>query len=470
MKKTFNTINYELLFSPTGDPFVDAGAYALLEFSKRFPECDILELIDKACDIYVDLWNAKLNTFFLNSKITQPSFDVKQKKDENHKYFKSLIENTSKYEKGFCRITGCETNLYPACRDNSTLTGSGKFANFHQFFQSGLMVSKEVLIRLFFLPLGCELLQGKISVIHSNNMEISELYSIECCKRNLNNIAIGISEGVLKSQSNSPGTALFRHVDAIIKRIETIADMKDSQVSLYFFTNFGASPELKIYSMKLEVFRFYRIMQNIKIKEDWNNFISKYYRNKDYKKSIYNQNKNIIVFENKEKQNIEIPEDEFKYWRNLIYDKLINGESILSNLLSYSKEKSINWEIIKCYQFIIRKMKNETIKKIEEIADFIFTSNDESGIIKIIKKLNSVKNPYLLRRFFIVDIVSKNYNEGNDKTIVTLEEYCNYLFPDTSSWQEMRDVLLIALYQRLHENKMHIEVELEENEINDSDN
>ena len=246
--------------------------------------------------------------------------------------------------------------------------------------------------------------------------------------------------------------------------------MKDSQVSLYFFTNFGASPELKIYSMKLEVFRFYRIMQNIKIKEDWNNFISKYYRNKDYKKSIYNQNKNIIVFENKEKQNIEIPEDEFKYWRNLIYDKLINGESILSNLLSYSKEKSINWEIIKCYQFIIRKMKNETIKKIEEIADFIFTSNDESGIIKIIKKLNSVKNPYLLRRFFIVDIVSKNYNEGNDKTIVTLEEYCNYLFPDTSSWQEMRDVLLIALYQRLHENKMHIEVELEENEINDSDN
>ena len=79
MKKTFNAINYELLFSPTGDPFVDAGAYALLEFSKRFPECDILELIDKACDIYVDLWNAKLNTFFLNSKITQSSFDVDRK-------------------------------------------------------------------------------------------------------------------------------------------------------------------------------------------------------------------------------------------------------------------------------------------------------------------------------------------------------------------------------------------------------
>ena len=112
-------------------------------------------------------------------------------------------------------------------------------------------------------------------------------------------------------------------------------------------------------------------------------------------------------------------------------------------------------------------MKKETISKIEQMADFILKSNNEQGIRKAIKKLDGVKNSYLLRRFILKDIVAKYYNEGNKEAIITIEDYTDYLFPDTDSWKETRDVLLIAIYQKLHEKNLHIEADLPEDENTD---
>ena len=99
-------------------------------------------------------------------------------------------------------------------------------------------------------------------------------------------------------------------------------------------------------------------------------------------------------------------------------------------------------------------MKKETISKIEQMADFIFEANNNSieGIHKVIKELNNFSESYDLRRFILKKIVEK-YNEihGDEATpIISVKDYTNYLFPDINSWKETRDVLIIALYQKLH--------------------
>ena len=101
-------------------------------------------------------------------------------------------------------------------------------------------------------------------------------------------------------------------------------------------------------------------------------------------------------------------------------------------------------------------MKKETIDKIEQMADFIISTNDTKGVSKIIKELDSFTKSVDLRRFVIKDIVRKNYEEGNEDTIVTVNDYVNYLFPDINSWKDTRDILLIAIYERLHKMKMHV--------------
>lgn len=51
MKETYRNVDYKSLFEMTGDPFVDAGGFALEEFASHFPDLDILEMIVKATNI-----------------------------------------------------------------------------------------------------------------------------------------------------------------------------------------------------------------------------------------------------------------------------------------------------------------------------------------------------------------------------------------------------------------------------------
>jgi len=445
----YSTIDYEWLFKPTGDPFANAGGYALKVFAETFPNDDILRLIRRATDIYVDKWDSKLNTFFLNSKITQPAFKPEQKKEETLKYFKSLINNENA-KNGYCRISGRETSVFAAGRDNSVLSGSGKFVNFHHGFDNGIMLSKEILIRLFFLPLAVNLLNGKVCVIDSSNQDISERFASDNCKNVFSEIAQKCSEGVIKSPSAAPSTELFRFADKIIKACDETDD-KDYSLNLYLFTNFGAKPELDIYILPFEGMDFYRFVNKAKYKDDWLKFIStKFfcYNTKTKKREWAGDNS-------------EIGENEFKYWKNSVYENFINGKSILSDILLWSKNNIFNFDIVKYYELKVRKMKKETIQKVEQMADFIFEGNDKFSIEKAVKKLYAVDSSYDLRRYVIKDIVAKYYEKHADdkQAIVTVDDYANYLFPDTDSWKETRDVLIIALFQKLHAQNMNIEIE-----------
>ena len=274
MKQQFNTVNYQWLTAPTGDPFADIGGFAIKELAERFLEKDILELIEYVTNIYVERWEAKINPFFLNSKITQPAFNSKKKIEETMLYFKSLINESDCNVTGYCRITGQQGKLFSAGRDNSKLSGSGTFINFHHAFESGIMASKEVLIRFHFVPLGCVYLQGKIALIHSNDHYLSEFFARKNCNANLSAISKGLSDGVLKSEYKSPGTALFRFIDKALNSKETFnysreADTnKNSSLTLYHFTNFGASPEVTIYSVPNRLFAFYRYMQGPEVQSD----------------------------------------------------------------------------------------------------------------------------------------------------------------------------------------------------------
>lgn len=451
MKQFYENVDYEWLTRPSGDPFVDAGGYALDEFSKHFPNLDVLELIEKATDIYVDRWDAKINPFFLNSKITQPAFKKDEKKIETKKYFLSLLKDENGIQ-GTCRITGRKTIVFVSGRDNSILSGSRTFVNFHHYFQDGIMLSKEVIIRYFFVPLACEQLKGSISLISSSVPEITKFYSQSVCKKNLTNIALNISDSILKSKSATPETSLFRYADRIIENKKVMFDEVNGSLLLYHFTNFGASPDLNIYNLPFQTLRFYRFVHKGKYVDSWKSFIACHYhlRNASYD----DDTGNYVTIEKKEK--IEYKKDDYQYWQNSVYDKLLNNKSILADILNYIRKYEFNFDIVKVYQQRIRNMKKETIEKIEQMADFIIDSNDNKGIGRAITKLDAVTSSYLLRRFVLNDIVSKYYEQGNEKAIVTVKDYTDYLFPDTDSWKETRDVLLIAIYERLHDRNIDI--------------
>lgn len=468
MKYTQPNIDNEALTFFTGDQFIDAGGFVLKELFARYPNANILDLIMLATNIYIDKWDSKLNTFFLNSKITQPSFKADQKKEETRKYFEGLLNETLPYIIGYCQVTNKKTKLFPACRDNSVLSGSRTFVNFHHTFQNGIMLSKEALIRYHFLPLGCEILQGKIAVIHSNNPQISELYARNCCSRNLTSIGQNFSDGVLRNRSKAIGTALFRYIDDIInKYIDD--ETQNTSLTLYHFTNFGASPEIHIYTLPFMTFDFYSDTQKAIYKQDWNKFIAHHYYSPEIKNAKYIEKSNLFITIEKtvEKQ---ITEEQFKYWKNNIYEKLLVSKSIIPDIRKWSENHHFNLNLLKRYLIKVRNMKKETIVIIDQIANAIIKHTKDTEMNKVITTLNGAKSSFLLRRF-ILKVVDNHYKQNNEQSLITVEDYVEYLFPDSRSWTEIRDVLLIAIYQKLHELNLHVNIELTDNDIfpNDED-
>ncbi len=456
MKQNIKTIDYEWLTKPTGDPFADTGGYVIRYLWQIYPEKDIDELIEFVTKIYVRNWGGKLHTFFHGSKITNPSIKTDEKKIKGTiALYNSIINEIADYKEGYCRISGRMSKLFSAGRESMILSGSGAFVNFHHYFDSGLFLSKEILIRMFFIPLGTQLLLGKVATLQCSNTRYVDFFVTGNCKKNLQNIGSLASE-ITRSVHNKPANAIFEFIHKLIQEKE-YEEKKPVSLTLYIASNFGASVELNVYQLPATVFLFYAYCHKITYKTDWLNFVRSHYYNSKKKDATYNPENEAIEIVKKGKVET-INNDEYKTWTNWVYNKLLEGKSIVPEFLRWSKKgNKLHFDIIRVYQQNIRNMKKETIDKILELADFIIADRSEDEIKKLITKLNGSSKAHELRRF-LLGLVTENYNQENEKPLITVKDYTDYLFGDGGNASELRDVLLIAIYQKMHELNLKIEM------------
>lgn len=456
-------VNIEWLTRTTGDPFTDTGGWVIkfLWEQPHLKDKNILELIEYVAKIYVEKWSNNLYAFFMNSTITQNQFKGREIK-ETLKYYSSLLNDRNAVSKGTCRISGKKGKLFLAGRHNHILSGGGTFINFHHHFEPGILLSKEVLIRMFFVPLGVFQLNGKIVLIQSNDSRIESYFVRDILLETLKEIASGISESVLSTHYANPTTALFEFANKCLSDLEIYDFKKDAfnviepVLNLYHFTNYKDKCDIQIYTLPTTVFKFYAFCNNPKWKKDWTKFIRYHYRNSKFKEAVFNESKE--TWEGK-KETADF--QNYRTWRNLIFEKLLSSESILGNILRWNINHSFPFKIVETYQTIIRNMEKRTVEKIKQFADFIVSNPDADFIKKCIKRLSGTRRSYELRQF-LLKLNTDNYLKDGAAALITVEDYVDYLFPDGGNWSEIRDVLLIAIYQKLHE--IHIAVDIEPTE------
>jgi CRISPR-associated protein Cst1 len=451
---------------PTGDPFIDVGGYVIQHLGERFPDKNIFELIEYATNVYVKQWGGKLHTYFLNSSITQPAFNTEKKIAETLKYYRGMIEEThTDFKIGYCRIIGSETKIYIAGRSNHMMSASGAFINFHSAYESGLYLSKEALIRTFFVPLGVCFVGDKIALLQSNFDKISSYLVAKNVDENLRNIANGIAGGTLKSEFGIISNALFGYADACLGNLAIAVDddddeiaLRDVQLNMYHFTNFGASPDIELHTFSNFLFKFYAYCKKNYSKE-WNAFVNQHYKYSKFKDAQFDE-QNQEWYNKKERLSYL----DYKIWNNPILNKLIKNISIISHLCKWSRKHKFSFDIIEIYCINILKMEKYTIQKIKELADFILTDKSDDQIKKSVVRLNGLKSSGEFRGY-LIKLIKDNYEAKNPNPLITLEDYVFYLFPDGTFWKDTRDLLLIAIYQKLHESNVII-AELSSDEEN----
>ncbi len=297
-----------LYTSITGEPFADSGGDVIRFLCELYPDKSILGLIEYVTDVYISKFNCKLNAYFLNHPLTQSSWDKNRRRHETLKYYHSLLEEQGGYQ-GTCCITGRNGIVFNATRANSILTGSNTFVNFHANLNSGIPMSKESIIRMYFAPLGMIRFGGNIINIRSNNEKVNRSFVYSNCKNNL----LESSTEFVFINGMDYGGYVFNFINNILKK-----GYNDTPLALniYKFTNFATSPNIQIDIVDHKLFSFYKYVYN---NDQWWSFIENYDK--------------------------EISEQGGEYVYNPIFNNLLKNINILPAMRNYAENHLFDFDI-----------------------------------------------------------------------------------------------------------------------------
>ncbi len=451
----------------TGDPFVDNGRLVLEFLQEKNPNKSLNELITMVTKVYVVNWEGKLHSFFLNSTITHKTNNTVEKKtSKTITYYTETIYN-SMLESGYCRICGQMKHLSPTGRDNYCLCGSNTYVNFHHALEKGFMLCADCLTAIFLAPLATY--QGKNLILLQPNSEGIRIYIKNKIISNNYNKYFGtnLKGGFLSPAIKNPNNAIIKVAGELIDLfIDTDKENPTENITINSFSNFATSPQIDIINLPSNIYTFLYKMSKAKLRSDWNQFIYKYYK---VSKATWNNENNNWV----DKRQIKISEEIIENSYNTIIHNLINEKSILSYIRNdakhqYQNKKSVlKSEIIYLYITEVLDMQTKTINILKAITNSIFVMMQENNDQKrVLTQLESTKTAHELRRVILL-LIKKNYQKGNQDPLITLDDYVNYLFPDGQYWSEIRDLMLIYLYEKMHEENLRIEIDNNDIEIPD---
>jgi len=447
----------------TGDPLVDVGGLVM----NTLPEKSIEEKIRFVTDVYVDRWKGKINTVFLHSKITtiHASKKPKRQREDSLKYYLGVLQNEEYISEGYCRVCAQRGFLFRARRDNYPLAGSGDFVNFHHFHEEGLLLCKDCLIKLYFVPMGVLQCGGSLMLLQIQNEYTAQLWQEDVIKENLAKIPKGSSEGILSSNFLKPHNALFNFAANLIKKFELL-DIPSQQLRLFYFTNYAGKPNVDIHDLPSDVFSFLKRVLRPDLRSAWFYFVKRHY-NFGKRRSVRFDKETEEWIEVKKKEAIRLDIQDYGGTNsNTIYEYLLSGRSILRLLCRLHKSEKFPVMISVIYLKEVRKMRQEQIDLIQKISDKIVAlCQKEGNFKKFITPIEGTRYAHQLRAA-ILRLVKIHYKDGEPEPFVRLKDYVEYLFPNGQSWYEVRDFLLISLYEKLHD--LRIEpAQISDEEISD---
>ena len=456
-------------YSQSGDPFADVGAAVLQKLLAQHPGWQEKDALEFATDVYVQSWQSKLHAFFLNSGITNPANKGKEV-ERTLEYYGTLLADDTAQANGWCRISGQYEPLFPAGRENQVLAGSGTFLNFNHGLERGLQVGRTTLLKMYFAPLGCIEVGGNPALVHSSQPAITALLAAHNLKANLRPASAELKPGLAKSSRSNAANTLFAYADEILKEARRealkLADGQVPALTLYNFTNFGAKPDVVLHHLSAMVFDFYQqVMSQDDFKQPWAWFVRAHYRHGKFKGARARPDTTALLVPGKPNEAPTVVEPAaYQAWYNPVYNYLLAGLSLLDILKKWCRHHRFPFELTTYYCEKLLDMDRKTLEIIAHVARYVATETDDSAIKRTLVRLSTARTGSEVR-LLLVGLQRRNYETDAPEPLLRLDDYVRYLFPDGTSWREIRDLLLISLYEQLHENNRHVELEEELEEV-----
>lgn len=419
----------------TGNPFIDSGIYALsVKLGKNFSEITIDDLKNEVKNLsklyVVPSWKKNMHTIFPNSVLVNPSStnnpNLKDKYAENLNNLIDSIESIQ--DSGSCIGCGSRNVKNVFGKDAIPLTGSGSLINYFSFAKSGADYCSLCALLIQFSPLIMYRCGGKMIVLHSNSQKVMKFWS----KKSIENIELQIATGEFSGCYNQgitrPTNAIFNIISQVISSGRRWRNENPS-FNFYYFTNFNQGPELDIFTLPTSVFKFLTEIP----REDWLNWnfiVKKAYRFVKWSK-------------------VE-SDDDYKNNPNSVFNKLLEGKSILKSFYSIKFKKTFcTWRLVESYMKEVWNMDKKRIEVIKDVGDKLSNYIQNKDSIKTLNNLEQASN-YNNFRNILRKILKSKIKNGDNELLFTFDDYVISLFPEgNKTWRETQDLLLFRIYENL---------------------
>lgn len=442
--------------NPVGDPMVEIGRLGLIEFCGKDKFDGVKELkpyVEKLFNNYIFNTAKTLNQVFSdNSKFTHNSStnDLKKRYKNTIEYFDNFIEQ--KYS-GYCMSCGDKDNLSNVEKMIFPLTTGDKNVNFTSNFSSNILMCKACMSSLFFSPINMKKVDWGKAFPISNNHEINTFWTEE-------NIEI-FKSNIVKNVDILPDSRINIFENFIYSTIEELQEEElFGDITFYLISNVDRNTKIELVHVYEKQIRFIhqvapKFLKNelpTKQKDEWNYLIFKY----AYKERKENSKKVKFQEEVIDNKNYK---STMKYFNPLI-SNFIQGKSILY----YFKKNLCSWNLTTIYLKEIKGMREERLNIIKKVADNLqlFNEDDKTFYTKFVRPIEMTKSQTEFREN--LRILMRKFLSKSDEPLFTADEMVLYILPSGESWYETKDILLIALYE-----KMNLKAETIEN-LNEGDN
>ncbi|QIB27299.1 type I-B CRISPR-associated protein Cas8b1/Cst1 [Caloranaerobacter azorensis] len=439
-------------FEFTGNPFVDAGIWGIMAWlNKKSPmDIEIEELKDEFEDITnlytTDQWKKLMHYLFPNNPIVNPSYKGKHKK----KYIEYLNKLTNQIKlvgnNGTCISCGKRGIVSQAKRNNVPLTGSGKLRNYFSYAQEGADYCPVCILSIQFLPLVLYICGGRVILISSDSKKVMRRWANKCIEMVRRQILLKEFERGINENYMLPHNSLFHIVGDLILE-KNAEEFKGNKVSIrvYYFTNYGQSPDIEIFDLPSKVFSFLVYLK----------------QTNEYKKWFEVVNRGFL-------KEIDDEEEKYKKYRNIVYEKLLNNESIIHYFMDNERNTYGTWNILNLYLKEVREMDDRKIELIKNLGDKIAIYIKNSDKLKRLTDLERAQKYYEFTN--ILRLISKDRIKQNAKEpLFSLDDYVEIVYRENyPEWKEVRDLILFRIYENLHDwliSKEEYKKEVEREEI-----
>ncbi|MBC8521876.1 MAG: type I-B CRISPR-associated protein Cas8b1/Cst1 [Methanomicrobia archaeon] len=446
-----------------GDPIVDSGLMAIKLLTKReLYDCsteDLKKVSDDLVNLYLTpAWYKEIQSIFPNSTYINPAFDDDDKEANSKEFLHELTDNINNFDAdaGYCIFCGKPAykrlDGKPFTKTQIPLIGSSKYTNFFPSFKNGIDICARCALAVQFAPLLFYKTGGKPSAISCNNKDVIKAFGMECIEyinrqKVLNAFKSKETSGTFDEGFKSPQNALFHLAYKLSVEYRSILK-ENEEIVIYRIDNYNQNPSgVSIHKLPNNVFKFViSMMKSPEYKKIWYELLSKHYRKEVTKNGL----------------------PIWKVHRNTIHDNLLNNKTILWAFRDdKAKELTVPFIIVERYMDLVRNMNKQRIEAIKNLADKIAICIEEMRDKRRVNDIVSAKDLPTFRNQ-LRHIFRDWQKLGKEEPMVTYDEYIATVIPgDYSGWREVRDLMVIRLYEKLHDmlsTEKEDEVELEGDE------